>query len=192
MVQQREKPLLHTKVQKPRVLPGTVARPQLWEVMDRAVLRPMLLVTAPAGYGKTTLVSSWLANRPADAGQQMPAAWLSLDARDSDLTVFTRYLCAALDGLFPDVCRDTLALLNGPVTPPLDEVVTAFSNVIESLNHDFILVLDDFHTLSRGAVSELLTALTRHWPAPLHLILIARHHPICRWPRCAPKGSSRN
>ena len=172
--------LLHTKLHQPHVMRHFVARPRLWKLLDQCVDRDLILVAAGPGYGKTTLISSWLEHRTATdgaAGATLPAAWLSLDEYDSDLGVFLRYCIEALRTIFPEACADTLALLNAPQEPPFATLVATLSNELESLPQDFILVLDDYHTIKGEAVPDLLAALAQHWPRFLHLVLITRHNP---------------
>lgn len=168
--------LLHTKLHPPHVLANALSRPRLWERLDAGVDGPLTVISAPAGYGKTTLVSSWLRYRSSTPGVPFPAAWLSLDERDSDLEVFMCYLCASIDRTFPGVCPISLAMLTGPFTPPLLDLVSTLSNELEQLPQDFVLVLDDYHTLKGVAVGNLLAALMRYWPLRLHLVLVTRHH----------------
>ncbi|MFN8380016.1 MAG: LuxR C-terminal-related transcriptional regulator [Anaerolineae bacterium] len=168
--------LLNTKLHPPHILANAISRPRLWERLDTGIDGPLTIVSAPAGYGKTTLVSSWLQYRTANPGLKLASAWLSLDERDSDLDVFLRYLCASLDRTFPGVCKCSLDMLKGPTTPPLFDLVHELSNEVDVIPHDFVLVLDDYHTLKGGTVANLLSALMRYWPPRLHMVLITRHH----------------
>ena len=167
--------LLQTKLHPPHVLAHAVARPRLWERLDAAIDNPLIVISAPAGYGKTTLVSSWIQNLQARSDSHFATAWLSLDERDSNLTVFLRYVCASLERVFPGVCNYSLGLLNGPVSPPLFDLIHELSNEMEALPEDVALVLDDYHTLKSGDVGNLLAALTRYWPPRLHMVLVTRH-----------------
>jgi len=157
------------------VLGQAIGRPRLWQRLDGALDSPLTVVSAPAGYGKTTLVSSWVEQRKALAGSRFSSAWLSLDERDSNLTVFLRYLCASLDRVIPGICERSLDMLNGPVLPPLFDLVREISNEMDVLPNDLVLVLDDYHTLRGGDVGNLLAALMRYWPPHLHMILVTRH-----------------
>ncbi|MFN8467847.1 MAG: LuxR C-terminal-related transcriptional regulator [Caldilineaceae bacterium] len=159
-----------SKLYQPRVTASLVFRPRLVEQLERGLQRPLTLICAPAGYGKTTLVSSYLSGRS--------AAWLSLDEQDGDLAVFIRYYCAAIRTLFPGACSHTLALLQAPHPAPLRALVATVGSELTDLPHDFVLVLDDYHTISGTAVPELLAGIARHWPRTLHLVLITRRNPL--------------
>ncbi|MFN8467854.1 MAG: LuxR C-terminal-related transcriptional regulator [Caldilineaceae bacterium] len=167
-----------SKLHPPTVTTALIVRPRLVEQLQRGLAGPLTLVCAPAGYGKTTLVSAYLAR----AGRTpRPAAWLSIDEQDSELVVFVRYFCAAVRTLFPGACPHTLSLLNAPSAPhapPLAALVAALSNELVDLPREFVLVLDDYHAISGTAVAELLAGLTRHWPRTLHLVLITRRNPL--------------
>ncbi len=107
----------------------------------------------------------------------MPVAWVSLDGNDSDLNIFLRYFIAALQTLFDSPCQETLALLQAREQPPLAVLFTTLSNGIEKLPEDFILVLDDYHTIHNMEIHNLLGEFVRFWPSKLHLILISRISP---------------
>ncbi len=180
--------LLQTKLHQPHVTRQLVPRPQLWERLEQGLDGQLIIVAASAGYGKTTLISSWLENRAVSSGKAMPAAWLSLDEYDSDLGVFLRYCAAALSTLFPEACPETLALLQAPQQSPLATLINTLSNEIDTLPRDFILVLDDYHAIRGEAVPDMLVALTQHWPHRLHLIIVTRHNPALPLARLRAKG----
>jgi LuxR family maltose regulon positive regulatory protein len=181
-----------TKLHRPGVTAHLVARPRLFAQLDRGLACPLTLVCAGAGYGKTTLVSAWIEQMAAasdGAPPRRPAAWLSLDEYDSDLTTFVRYFCAALRTIFPEPCSQTLALLQAPQPPPVAALVAILTNEIESLPEDFNLVLDDFHTIDSVEVADLFSGLARHWPRHLHLVLITRHSPLLPLASLRAKGA---
>ena len=171
--------LLQTKLQRPRVPRHYVPRPRLFERLDQGVQGPLTLVCAAAGYGKTTLVSSWIgsltARNPATA--RVPAAWISLDERDSDLGLFLRYFIAGLRTMFPDASAETISLLHATRQPPLDLLCATLINELAALPQEFILVLDDYHLITGAAVPDLFGEFERHWPQPMHLVLLSRHTP---------------
>ena len=156
-------PLLHTKLHRPRPSSDLVVRPRLLELLDRGLDGQVTLVSAPAGFGKTTLVSSWIEGNMASPSPS-PAAWLSLDESDSDLTVFLIYFIAALRTISPGACDETLGLLQAPRQAPLKYLTTTLSNEIQRLPGRFILVLDDYHLIRGEAISNLLNELLHHWP----------------------------
>lgn len=180
-----------TKLHRPAVTVHFVARPRLVDQLDRGLACPLTLVCAGAGYGKTALVSGWLAEKAAagDESATLPAAWLSLDQYDSDLVTFVRYFCAALRTILPGSCAQTLALVEAPQPPPLNTVVATLTNEVEALPEDFMLVLDDFHAIDSIEVADLFAALARYWPRHLHLVLITRHSPLLPLASMRAKGT---
>ena len=171
--------MLRAKLHQPRVTRDLVDRPRLLEMLDHGLDGGLALICAPAGFGKTTLVSSWLDRMIAAGGEgtALPSAWLTLDEQDSDLVVFLHYMIAALRTLFPGAASETLALLQAPSSVPLALLSTTLCNEIDILPTPFVLVLDDYHLLRGEAVHGLVEALLRHWPRPLHLVVISRVDP---------------
>ncbi len=162
-------PLSLTKLNQPRVRGPAVFRPRLMQMLDSA--SNVTLVIAPAGYGKTMLLSAWLDTQP------RPSAWLSLDEHDNDLVVFVSYLVAAVRTLFPAACAETLALINGMTLPPAAVISRSLSNELAAIQPEFVLVLDDYHVIRERAIHEVLTELTRRPPPALRLIFAARNDP---------------
>jgi LuxR family maltose regulon positive regulatory protein len=130
---------LWSKLHRPQAGPQFVRRPRLESRLDRGLDRWLVLVSAPAGSGKTTLVSQWL-----EAGD-CPAAWLSLHERDGDLATFLRYLIAAVRTLFPDACPATWLLLRAPQLPPVEHLAVSLIHELGEVPQQFLLVLDDYH-----------------------------------------------
>ncbi len=173
--------LLFTKLNRPPVPSDWVGRPRLIEQLNHGLQQgPLTLVCASAGFGKTTLVSSWLESLAASEHQPIPSAWLSLDEGDSELAVFLSYFVAAIRTLFPDSCDETLALLQapGPIAPA--QLKATLGNELQRLPGRAVLVLDDYYAIRGGAVHDFLSDLLRHWPQRLHLVLISRSNPP--WP----------
>ena len=176
----QDKILLQTKLTQPPITSGLIDRPRLFAQLSRSIDHPLTLICAPAGYGKTTLVCSWLAHRAAgrrENGASLPTAWLSLDQEESDLNLFLRYFIAALRTIFVDACDETLMLLQAGQQPPDAVLRTMFCNDLEKLPGEAILVLDDYHFIHGKAVHSLLGELARHWPKSLHLVLLSRIEP---------------
>ena len=170
--------LLQTKLYRPQAGHDVIARPHLLERLSRGLTRKLTLITAPAGYGKTTLVSAWLAQ----------LAWLSLDEYDNDLGLFLRYLVAAVQTVFPEAGANTLNLLLAPQLPPLNYLATTLINDLAALPADLILVLDDYHSLELAAIHQLLTRLLDQLPRPLHLVLLSRSELPLPLPRLRARG----
>ncbi len=186
--------LLQTKLHRPRLPKDLVTRWRLVEWLNHDIDHPLILVCAPAGFGKTTLIANWLERMAAGKGDKaayLPSAWLSLDENDSDLNLFLRYFIAALRTIFNEACAETLALLQARRQPPLAVLYNTFINEIEELPGEAILVLDDYQLIHGRPVHNLLIELTRHWPKPLHLVLISRVDPPLPLTALRPKGMLR-
>ncbi len=164
-------PLLRTKLHRPPVPGDYVHRPRLLEALDKRRERPLTIVSAPAGYGKSVLTSCWLET------STRPGAWLSLDEQDNDLRRFLSYFLAALRTIFPEAGRGALPLLNAPELPPFDVLAHGLVNELDEIDRHFVLVLDDTHCIEEESVWELLAALLRHPPRCLHLVLVGRRNP---------------
>jgi LuxR family maltose regulon positive regulatory protein len=166
--------LIHTKLRPPYLREGLLPRPHLLAQLDRGLAAGLILVSAPAGYGKTSLAVDWLAHRP-----RLTSAWVSLDENDNDLNIFLRYLTTAVGNAFPQerLCANTQALLDAPQSPPPDIVANTLINDLAHLPHALLLVLDDYHLITQPAIQQVIAALVRHLPAPLRLLLITRIDP---------------
>ena len=163
--------ILRAKVRPPEKASGFLVRPRLLELLQQNPRRPLTVVSAPAGYGKTTLVTQWL-----QAAEAEPA-WLQLSEDDSDLRTFLSYLVAAVQVRFPKACSDTAALLEAAQLPPASVLADTLSNDLDSVSRPLVLVLDDYHLVSNAEIHELLDTLMRYPPRPLHLVLVTRHDP---------------
>lgn len=174
--------MLTTKLFAPPHRTDLVSRPRLLKILTVGVQRKVTLLSAPAGFGKTTLVSEWL-------GQLVrPAAWLSLDADDSDLARFLTHLVAALQTVAPGVGESVRASLRAPQLPPTSWLITELLNDIASFSEESVLVLDDYHLLDSEAVSEALNYLLDHLPQQLHLVITTREDPELRLADMRVKG----
>ncbi|MBF8284228.1 MAG: LuxR family transcriptional regulator, partial [Anaerolineales bacterium] len=133
-------PILATKLYIPPPRPKIVLRPRLIERLNEGLPsgRKLTLISAPAGFGKTTLVSEWV------AGCKRPVAWLSLDEGDNDPTRFLAYLVAALQTIAANMGNGVLGVLQSPQPPPTESILTALLNEITTIPDNFILVLDDY------------------------------------------------
>lgn len=162
-------PLLTTKLHPPRRRRSLVARPRLAELAVRNRHRALTLVSAPAGFGKTTLVADWFAGEPT-------TAWLSLDPRDDEPERFWSYVLAALGGVAPDVSSETAALLHARQVP-LETVVATLINDLETAACDLALVLDDYHVIHDPAIHESVAFLLEHLPPQIRLVIATRADP---------------
>jgi LuxR family maltose regulon positive regulatory protein len=164
-------PIYKTKLHRPRVARDFMLREALDVLLDHSPDHPLILVSAPAGYGKSSVVSHWLETR----GHLN--AWLSLDEVDSEVRVFLTYLVAAVNTVFPDACAETAVQLLEETLPPLPELAGCLGNDLDALEKPFVLVLDDYHQIGESAVHELLNHLLKHPPRSLQLLVISRWDP---------------
>ncbi|MDX6295105.1 MAG: hypothetical protein QOH50_4180 [Kribbellaceae bacterium] len=166
-------PLLETKLHVPRRRRGLVARPRLSERLSRGVESALTLVSAPAGFGKTTLLTQWLAAAPADGRS---AAWLSLDQRDNDPALFWTYLVAALKTAALGVGAGASSLLRSP-QPPIEAVLATLLDDLDAISNDVVLVLDDYHVIDASDVQDGMAFLLEHLPPQIHLVIAGRADP---------------
>ena len=164
-------PLLATKLYIAPCRPNLVLRPHLIERLNAGLHRKLTLIAAPAGFGKTTLVSEWI------AGCERPAAWLSLDEGDSDPARFLAYLVAALQTIAATIGTGVLTGLQSAQSPPTESLLTALINEITTIPNNFVLVLDDYHVLDSKPIDHAIAFLLKHLPPQLHLIIVTREEP---------------
>jgi ATP/maltotriose-dependent transcriptional regulator MalT len=180
--------LLETKLYVPRSRRGLVARSRLSERLDRGTASKLVLVSAPAGFGKTTLLTEWLAARPAAPADGPLAAWLSLDRGDNDPASFWAYVIAALRTVVSGVGESALALLETPQPSPIDAVLTALLNDLGAVAGDFVLVLDDYHVIDAREVQDAMAFLLDHLPPRLHVVIASRADPPLPLARMRARG----
>jgi LuxR family transcriptional regulator, maltose regulon positive regulatory protein len=169
--EQRE-PLLRTKLFIPPARSNQIPRPRLLELLNAGLDKALILVSAPAGYGKTTLLSSWL------RATGISSAWLSLDKSDNDPVHFLQYFLSALHLIVPTVSVDLLNMLQGIRPPPYEALLSLVINEIDQNLDPCVLVLDDFHVIESQTVLEMLVFLLDHMPQPMHLALLTRTDPF--------------
>ena len=181
--------LLKTKLHIPELRPSLVPRPRLIEKLNQGLQTgsKLTLVSAPAGFGKSTVVTEWI------AACGRPAAWLSLDERESDWVRFVSYLAGALQTIQAGIGESLLAILLSPEVPPaevppVEVVLTALLNEIAAIQGYFILVLDDYHAIDSPAVDQALTFLVEHQPQPMHLVIATREDPSLPLARLRGRG----
>src|SRR5215472_7672830 len=165
--------LLATKLHVPRLQPGFVYRPRLGEALDEGLARRLILVCAPAGFGKTALLAHWARSR------DRLVAWLSLDAADNDPARFWRHAMAALDQVRPGIGERAGPLLGPPAPPSFEGLVTALINELAAWpgEDEVLLVLDDYHLIDAEQVHGPLELLVERLPPGLHLVLASRSDP---------------
>ncbi len=174
--------LLATKLHVPRPRPQLVPRSHLIDRLQHGWERALTLVSAPAGFGKTTLLSQWLAQ------SGTPVAWLSLEPEDNDPIRFLSYMIAALQTLDPGIGTTALALLQSPQPAPLEAVLAALTNDLVSREGDFALVLDDYHVIIAESIQRGMIFLLEHLPPQMHLILATRADPALPLARLRAQG----
>lgn len=164
--------ILGTKFHRPTVPPDFVSRERLLQKLDDACDGPMILVSAPAGYGKSMLVADWVAKK-----SDRRTAWLSLSEAESDVRSFLTYVVAAVEGQFSGACPDTSSVLHAAELPTVNVLVDALSNDLDAIDEPFVLVLDDYQLIAAADVHGLLEVLLQHPPRPMRLVVITRHDP---------------
>jgi LuxR family maltose regulon positive regulatory protein len=169
--------LIRTKLGQPKISDDLVTRPRLIDYLKHDPKRNFTLISAPAGYGKTTLLVQWLNEI------DKPVAWLALDKHDSDLARFLNYLLAAVRTLYPQGVERTHALLQVPILPPPEVIAAMFINDISTLGEAFVLVLDDFHSIEDETISDVIDRLINHLPQNLHLVIVTRQDPPLPLPK---------
>ncbi len=163
--------LLHTKLMPPRLHSAIIQRGDLLRRLDEGMTRKLILITAPTGYGKTTLVSFWIADR------KIPSAWLTLDPYDNDPVRFWTYVVSALWAIDPTLGRTALPLLTSSQPASIRSFLTALINDLGVLDTNCALVLEDYHTITSEEINNSFSFLLQQLPAALHLVLISRIEP---------------
>ena len=196
-------PILATKLDIPPPRPPVVSRSCLIERLNTGLpgqsgslsegrfARKLTLISAPADFGKTTLVSEWISCRGAGTGGVTPplhVAWLSLNEGDNDLTRFLAYFVAALQTIEADIGKGTLSTLQSSQPPPIEAILTSLINQITALPDRIILILDDYHVIDAQAVNDALTFLIEHLPPQMHLAIATREDPPLPLARLRARG----
>lgn len=179
------RPLISTKLHVPSPRRDVVVRPRLLRRLTDADHARVVLVSAPAGFGKTTLVAEWLTDSSGSIGRAV--AWVSLDEHDDDPAGFWSYLVAGVDRAVPGSVAGTQALLASEGTPALD-VVATFVNELHEIDRDIVLVLDDLHVVERPEIHEALALLVERLPARVRLVITSRADPPLPLARLRARG----
>jgi LuxR family maltose regulon positive regulatory protein len=186
--------ILTTKLYIPSARPGLVSRPRLIKQLDEGLHRKLALISAPAGFGKTTVISEWIHQKDEKGGEHPSSltlhpssvAWLSLDEGDNDPVRFLAYFIAALnqiEGIEVTIGEGTLSMLQSPQPPPTEDALTSLINEIAAVPERIVLVLDDYHNIASSPVDDVITFLLEYLPPQMHLVIATRddpHLPLAR------------
>jgi LuxR family maltose regulon positive regulatory protein len=177
-------PILATKIYIPPPRPKVVLRPRLIERLNEGIAasRKLTLISASAGFGKTTLVSEWV------AACDQPVAWLSLDEGDNDPARLLAYLISALQTIAANIGKGMLGALQNPQLPPIENLMTNLLNEITAISHNFVLVLDDYHVIDSKPIDQALTFLLKNLPPQMHLVIATREDPHLPLARLRTRG----
>ena len=163
--------LIQTKFHRPSRSRDHVHRKDLLIRLNRGLGQVLTLVSAPAGYGKSTLISCWLED------VDTPHCWLSVDEKDNDLRIFLLYLVTAIQTISKSSCSDTMAMLKGAQMPPVSLLHQTLINEIDKIETSIILVIDDYHLIREQQIHTFINYLLENLPADLHMVLISRRDP---------------
>ncbi len=165
-------PIMRTKLYPPPMPEDILCRQNLHTLIDSTIKFPLTLISAPAGYGKSTLVSHCM------TCSKLKSSWLSLDKEDGDLRTFLQYLIVAIKDSFPDIMQELPPFMISLELPPLGTLVAALSNDLERIKQPFMIVLDDYHHIPvQSSVQDLINALLEHPVPNVHIVITTRRHP---------------
>ncbi len=185
-------PILVTKLFIPATRPKLVPRPRLVERLTSGLHRKLTLISAPAGFGKTTLVTEWLDNLRGDTQQEDSIknriTWFSLDEGDNDPVRFLTYFTAALDQIDEIDAREVMDMLQSPQPPSIEAILTSLINQIAVISDRILLVLDDFHLIEDPSVYEALSFTLENLPSQMHLVITTREDPLLPLSRLRVRG----
>ena len=180
--------VLTTKLFVPAIRQNLVSRPRLTARLDEGLTCSLILISAPPGFGKTTVLGDWLRDRKTAAGYPLAVAWFSLDDADNDPNRFLRYVAAALHAVAPSACDTIAALMQSPQPPPLRVLLTGLLNELGTLSQECILALDDYHVIRAAVIHEAVAFLLDHVPPRLHVVISTREDPPLPLPRMRGRG----
>jgi LuxR family maltose regulon positive regulatory protein len=163
--------MLLTKLHIPPARNNIVHRSVLHEKLNIGMSRKLILISAPAGFGKTTVVSDWIDQT------KIPAAWFSLDNGDNDPVDFLSYIISGIQSIHKEFGQSAIKLLNSPNKPSVESIASLLINEILNINQNFLLVLDDFHLIKSKEVINLISYLLDHIPGNIHLVILTRSDP---------------
>jgi len=174
--------VLNTKLSAPPLGQNLVSRPSLIQRLNEGLHRKLTLISAPAGFGKTTLVMEWL------RGTSYLHAWLSLDEEDNDPARFFIYLVAALQSIGQEIGQTAQVMLQSPHPSPPDMLLTSLINDIAVVPEPFVLALDDYHLIHALPIHQQLAFLIEHLPPQMHLVIASREDPPLPLARLRARG----
>ena len=163
--------MLLTKLHIPPASQNIVHRQELYEKLNIGLTRKLILISAPAGFGKTTIISDWINQH------KIPTVWFSLDNSDNDPTVFLSYVISGIQSIHKEFGQSALKLLNSPNSPSVESIASLLINEILAINQNFLLVLDDFHLIRSTEILKLVTYFLEHLPGNLHIVILTRSDP---------------
>lgn len=171
-VKDTQYPLLETKLYVPQPRPDLVQRTHLIDRLNKGINKKLTLISAPAGFGKTTLVCEWISE------SEIPVAWISLDKGDSDPVHFFHYLIAAFQSFDVNIGEPALTMLRSPQQPPIESIMANLIKEISDIPHECVLILDDYHSIDSKQIHNIVEFLLDHLPVQLHLVIATRVDPL--------------
>ena len=169
--------MLLTKLHIPPAGNNIVHRTALYEKLNEGLSRKLILISAPAGFGKTTVVSDWINQN------KIPTAWFSLDKGDNDPADFLSYIISGIQSIHSAFGQGALNLLNSPNRPSVESIASLLINEVLDINQNFLLVLDDFHLIKSNEVLNIVTFLLEHIPGNIHIVILTRSDPAISFSR---------
>ena len=164
-------PLLRTKLNPPARQPHIIPRPRLIQLLNEGLKSKLILISAPPGYGKTSLLGDWIQN------SSLKTAWYAIDENDKNPLFFLTYTISSLQNINPSIGNAAITSLQSPHPPPMESILTSLINDIVQVRHDVIFVLDDYHLIDTPPIQALLGFLIEHLPDNMHLIIASRSDP---------------
>ncbi|GCE18725.1 hypothetical protein KDK_25250 [Dictyobacter kobayashii] len=175
-------PILATKLKMPSISSRLVPRPQLYQQLQKVLEVPLTLVAAPAGFGKSTLVSSWLKQ------SNSATAWVSLEKSDDEPMYFWTYIFTACNMLYSGSAEVALSLLHALPPPKIESILAVLINSLVTLPHEVIIVLDDYHSIENNSIHQGMSFLIDHLPEQVHLLIATRADPMLPIARLRSRG----